>query len=152
MTGATTLRHRRATALSLSTSSFGTSLYKRLASGNHNNIVFSPLSVYTALTMTLLGAGGDTERELKVRKPCCSSTVQSLGWGEVFKHGLGSKNTKITPTHTPSAGKIYEVCRRYCVQVYDPPYTRLRWEGVKLCTRWRSREPLISMTIQINNR
>ncbi|PVD18422.1 hypothetical protein C0Q70_20971 [Pomacea canaliculata] len=57
-------RHRRASSLSLSTSSFGTSLYKRLVSGNHDNIIYSPLSVYTALTMTLLGAGGVTEREL----------------------------------------------------------------------------------------
>lgn len=65
--GVTSLRHRRATVFSLSTSSFGASLYKRLATGNHDNIIFSPFSVYTALTMTLLGAGGDTERQLKVR-------------------------------------------------------------------------------------
>ncbi|XP_025079751.1 uncharacterized protein LOC112555532 [Pomacea canaliculata] len=59
------LRHRRASDLSLSTSSFGTSMYKRLAAGNQDNIIYSPLSVYTALTMTLLGAGGDTEQELR---------------------------------------------------------------------------------------
>lgn len=59
-------RYRRASSLSLSTSSFGTALYKRLASGNHDNIIYSPLSVYTALTMTLLGAGGVTETELMV--------------------------------------------------------------------------------------
>ncbi|XP_025079749.1 serpin B6-like [Pomacea canaliculata] len=86
--GATTLRHRRATALSLSTSSFGTSLYKRLASGNHNNIVFSPLSVYTALTMTLLGAGGDTERELK--------TTLGVHQGQDIHAGIHDLMTSIT--------------------------------------------------------
>ncbi|XP_025080021.1 leukocyte elastase inhibitor-like isoform X2 [Pomacea canaliculata] len=50
--------------LSLSSSAFGTALYRRLAYGNHDNIIVSPLSVYTALTMIIPAAAGDTEREL----------------------------------------------------------------------------------------
>lgn len=56
--------------LSLSSSAFGTALYRRLAYGNHDNIIVSPLSVYTALTMIIPAAAGDTERELDV---CMSS-------------------------------------------------------------------------------
>lgn len=52
--------------LSLSSSAFGTALYRRLAYGNHDNIIVSPLSVYTALTMIIPAAAGDTERELDV--------------------------------------------------------------------------------------
>lgn len=53
------------TPLSRATSSCGTSLFTYLVSGNHDNILVSPFSVYAALAMTLLGAEDDTEQELK---------------------------------------------------------------------------------------
>ncbi|XP_025080019.1 leukocyte elastase inhibitor-like [Pomacea canaliculata] len=58
-------RHRtRTSSLSQSVTSFGASLYRQLTSGNLDNLIFSPFSVFVALTMTLLGADGITKREL----------------------------------------------------------------------------------------
>ncbi|XP_025079305.1 serpin B8-like [Pomacea canaliculata] len=51
--------------LYLATSEFGVNLHKQLTDGYHGNVVFSPLSVYTALSMTLLGADGITKKELE---------------------------------------------------------------------------------------
>ncbi|XP_025080028.1 leukocyte elastase inhibitor-like [Pomacea canaliculata] len=52
-------------SISLSTSSFASSLYKRLASDNEDNIVFSPISVYHVLAINLMNSGGETEEELR---------------------------------------------------------------------------------------
>lgn len=52
--------------LYLATSEFGVNLHKQLTDGYYGNVVFSPLSVYTALSMTLLGADGITKNELEV--------------------------------------------------------------------------------------
>ncbi|KAK7489311.1 hypothetical protein BaRGS_00019419 [Batillaria attramentaria] len=59
-------QRRRLDELSRATSWFGVNLFRRLASSSDDNLIFSPLSVYTALSMTLLGTHGDTKRQLKV--------------------------------------------------------------------------------------
>ncbi|KAK7090468.1 serpin B3-like isoform X1 [Littorina saxatilis] len=58
-------QQRRLAELSRATTSFGVSLYRQLASRNQENIVFSPLSIYTALSMTMLGTYGETKNQLK---------------------------------------------------------------------------------------
>ncbi|KAK7489312.1 hypothetical protein BaRGS_00019420 [Batillaria attramentaria] len=58
-------QRRRLDELSRATSWFGVDLFRRLASSSDDNLIFSPLSVYTALSMTLLGTHGDTKRQLK---------------------------------------------------------------------------------------
>ena len=52
--------------LSRATTSFGVSLYRQLASRDNNNVIFSPFSVFSALSMTLLGTQGETKSQLKV--------------------------------------------------------------------------------------
>lgn len=70
------LRHRekqryRLAELSRASSSFGFFLYRQLISrggqgpGQNQNIIFSPLSVFTALSMTLLGCDGPTKDQLR---------------------------------------------------------------------------------------
>ncbi|PVD18412.1 hypothetical protein C0Q70_20961 [Pomacea canaliculata] len=54
----------RTSSLSQSVTSFGASLYRQLTSGNLDNLIFSPFSVFVALAMTLLGANGNSKREL----------------------------------------------------------------------------------------
>ncbi|GFO49274.1 thyroxine-binding globulin [Plakobranchus ocellatus] len=44
--------------------SFGWDVYRRFAISNPDNFVFSPFSVYAALGMVLLGADGETKRQL----------------------------------------------------------------------------------------
>ncbi|XP_025080023.1 serine protease inhibitor-like [Pomacea canaliculata] len=74
-------RHRtRAASLSQSVTSFGDSLYRQLTSGNLDNLIFSPFSVFVALAMTLLGADGVTKRELM--------TVLSVGPQQGVHHTL----------------------------------------------------------------
>ncbi|KAK3777225.1 hypothetical protein RRG08_047845 [Elysia crispata] len=50
--------------LSNSTGAFSWDLYRRMASSNTDNFVFSPLSVYAAMGMLLLGSQGRTKTQL----------------------------------------------------------------------------------------
>ncbi|XP_025082991.1 ovalbumin-related protein X-like [Pomacea canaliculata] len=52
-------------SLAHSSGDFGTKLYKKLVADNKDNVVFSPITVYTALCMTLLAAKGDTKLQLQ---------------------------------------------------------------------------------------
>ncbi|PVD37313.1 hypothetical protein C0Q70_04312 [Pomacea canaliculata] len=54
-------------SLAHSSGDFGTKLYKKLVADNKDNVVFSPITVYTALCMTLLAAKGDTKLQLQVQ-------------------------------------------------------------------------------------
>ncbi|BFZ06722.1 hypothetical protein BsWGS_09761 [Bradybaena similaris] len=51
-------------AMGKSIDTFSISLYKQMAEVHANNFVFSPFSVFSGLSMLLLGASGRTEREL----------------------------------------------------------------------------------------
>lgn len=51
--------------LARATTSFSVSMYRQLASRDNENVVFSPFSVFMALSMTLLGTDGRTKDELR---------------------------------------------------------------------------------------
>ncbi|XP_076435359.1 ovalbumin-like isoform X2 [Babylonia areolata] len=55
----------RLAELARASTSFGVSLYRELASRADSNVIFSPFSVFTALSMTLLGTNGTTKAELR---------------------------------------------------------------------------------------
>ncbi|KAL8601697.1 hypothetical protein ACOMHN_033873 [Nucella lapillus] len=55
----------RLAELSRATTSFSVSLYRQLASRDDENVIFSPFSVFTALSMLLLGTDGSTKDELR---------------------------------------------------------------------------------------
>ncbi|XP_025080017.1 leukocyte elastase inhibitor-like isoform X1 [Pomacea canaliculata] len=87
-------RHRtRAASLSQSVTSFGASLYRQLTSGNLDNLIFSPFSVFVALTMTLLGAGGVTKRELMT----VLSVGPQRGVHQTLQNAIASFQTGLDP-------------------------------------------------------
>ena len=58
----------RLTELARASNSFGLDLYSTLVRDlGDENVVFSPLSVFTALSMTVRGTQGQTKQELKVK-------------------------------------------------------------------------------------
>ena len=57
----------RLAELARATTSFGVSMYRQLTSQTRDNVIFSPLSVFTALSMTLPGTRGSTKAQLRVR-------------------------------------------------------------------------------------
>ncbi|XP_025080024.1 serine protease inhibitor 2.1-like isoform X1 [Pomacea canaliculata] len=94
-------RHRtRASSLSQSVTSFGASLYRQLTSGNFDNLIFSPFSVFVAFTMTLLGAAGTTKREIM--------TVLSVG-GQQGVHQTLHNAIASFPTSDPNTNLTLRV-------------------------------------------
>ncbi|PVD18411.1 hypothetical protein C0Q70_20960 [Pomacea canaliculata] len=83
----------RAASLSQSVTSFGASLYRQLTSGNLDNLIFSPFSVFVALAMTLLGANGNTKRELMT----VLSVGRQQGVHQTLHNAIASLPTGLDP-------------------------------------------------------
>ncbi len=74
---------------------FALSLLRRTASSEAGNVLLSPLSVWTALGMTLNGAGGATEAEMRT----------TLGWGTRTREEINTAYRDLAtllPTLDPS--------------------------------------------------
>lgn len=57
---------------------FATDLYKQIVKDETKSVIFSPLSIQTALSMAMFGANGDTKQEMKIAMHFENSTDEYI--------------------------------------------------------------------------
>lgn len=77
---------------------FATGLYKQISKDNSRNVIFSPMSIQTALSLLMFGAAGNTKQDMKDAMYYVNSNDDQIK--QKFRHSSASNDLKV-------ANKIY---------------------------------------------
>lgn len=104
-------------SLAHSSGEFGTKLYKKLVADNKDNVVFSPITVYTALCMTLLAAKGDTKLQLQVQ---ATPHVLVCAWSHTCHEEMAEDGERQKGGEERGGGENKMLMSNRCPCLYTP--------------------------------
>lgn len=122
--------------VTLSIENFASEAYRQLADGGAGNLVFSPFSICTALSMLLDGARGQTAEEMakvlhqRYPDPAYAASLSSLA-DEIVKAGSagGAELAMANGLWVQSGFKVESDFRRDILNYYHAPLTPLDFMG-----------------------